>query len=301
MFEIVIKTILPIFLLIALGAFAKARGIFKPEDEKVFSSYIYYFSLPALFLINLAETKFTFETLRFIGAAVSPVLLVLLLFLFVGFIFRLKNKTTTLLISSSLFGSTAFFGVPFVIFAFNNLLEERLAVLTAAVISAVAVVIVTLTLEIYSGQGGGAKKFLKNPLLLSIFLGIIVSLSGFELPVYLASALHMLGKTTATVAIFMLGIFLWGREYKNLFKAGLLSLFRMILMPAVALLVVGLFNLHDVEAKMIVLMHAMPLAISMIVLSNRYGFEEETIASEILITSLLSVVYLNVWLWFLRA
>ena len=68
-----------------------------------------------------------------------------------------------------------------------------------------------------------------------------------------------------------------------------------------ALLVVGLFNLHDVEAKMIVLMHAMPLAISMIVLSNRYGFEEETIASEILITSLLSVVYLNVWLWFLRA
>jgi len=300
MFEIVIKTILPIFLLIALGAFAKARGIFKSGDEKVFSSYIYYFSLPALFLINLSETKFTIETIRFVGAAISPIFIVLLIFLAIGLVFRLKNRTTALFISSSLFGSTAFFGVPFVIFAFNNLLEERLAVLTAAVISAVAVVIVTLTLEIYSGQGGGAKKFLKNPLLLSIFLGIIVSLSGFELPVYFASALHMLGKTTATVAIFMLGIFLWGRTYKNIFKAGLLSLLRIILMPTVALLVVGLFNLHGAEAKMIVLMHAMPLAVSMIVLSNRYKFEEETIASEILITSLLSVIYLNVWLWFLN-
>jgi len=299
MLEIVIKTILPIFLLIAMGAFAKARGIFKAGDEKVFSSYIYYFSLPALFLINLAETKFTIETWRFVGAAVSPVLLVLLLFLFVGLIFRLKNSTTTLLLSSSLFGSTAFFGVPFVIFAFNNLLEERLAVLTAAAISAFAVVIVTLALEIYSGKGGGARKFLKNPLLLSILLGVILSLSGLNIPVYLSLALHMLGKTTATVAIFMLGIFLWGRTYGNLFKAALLSLLRILLMPAVALLIVGFFDLHGAEAKMIVLMHAMPLAISMIVLSNRYDFEEETIASEILITSLLSVIYLNVWLWFL--
>ena len=40
--------------------------------------------------------------------------------------------------------------------------------------------------------------------------------------------LHMLGKTTATVAIFMLGVFLYGRKYKNMFKAFRLSLLRIV-------------------------------------------------------------------------
>jgi predicted permease len=40
----------------------------------------------------------------------------------------------------------------------------------------------------------------------------------------------------------------------------------------------------------------MPIAISMIVLSERYDFQKETIASLLLLSSLSAGIYLNVWL-----
>jgi len=43
-------------------------------------------------------------------------------------------------------------------------------------------------------------------------------------------------------------------------------------------------------------MHGMPVAISMIVLSERYDFYKETFASLILISSLGAGLYLNLWL-----
>ena len=53
------------------------------------------------------------------------------------------------------------------------------------------------------------------------------------------------------------------------------------------------------ESTIIILMNAMPMAISMIVLSNRYKFYEDTIASIILISSLGAIAYLNIWLFIL--
>jgi len=46
-------------------------------------------------------------------------------------------------------------------------------------------------------------------------------------------------------------------------------------------------------------MHGMPVAISMIILSERYNFYKDTIASLILISSLGAGLYLNLWLFLL--
>jgi predicted permease len=70
----------------------------------------------------------------------------------------------------------------------------------------------------------------------------------------------------------------------------------MLLLPVVALLITMFFDLPSVERSALVLMHGMPVAISMIILSERYDFYKETIASLILVSSLGAGVYLNLWL-----
>ncbi len=106
----------------------------------------------------------------------------------------------------------------------------------------------------------------------------------------------MLGNTTATVAVFLLGVFLYGRRYTKFVRALELSLFRMAFLPTIAFVVTLLFNLSSLKSTILVLMHAMPVAISMIVLSERYNFHKETIASLILISSISAGFYLNLWL-----
>jgi hypothetical protein len=302
--NIAVQTIVPILLLMALGFFSRKMRILKSGDERVLNAYVYYFALPALFFIDLAEANLTYNDLGFVFAGITPVILVVAIYTFFYLIFRFSKNTLYLLILSTVFGSYAFFGIPFIIFAFPTGEAEHLAAISASSISVISVTISITVLELYKlekstiwqGVKRVAKRLSKNPLIISIVSGILLSLSGLEIPSYISTPLHMLGSTTAAVAIFLLGVFLYGRKYTNKARAFKLSMLRIIFLPTLAFLITSVFNLPDLEKTTLVLMHAMPIAISMIVLSERYDFHKETIASLILISSIGAAIYLNLWL-----
>jgi len=304
--DIFVRTIVPILLLIGAGSLSRKMKFLKAGDERILSAYVYYFALPALFFVNMVETDFTEEgTLRFMLAGIIPVLMVLAIYLFLHITFRFPKKTFYLLTLSTVFGSLAFFGIPFITFAFPPPMNgEHLAALAAAAISPVSVTVSITMLELYSleeptiwtGLKRVLKKLSRNPLILSIASGVALSLLRLEIPAPISTSLHMLGGTTSTVAIFMLGVFLYGRKYTNLARAFGLSMLRMVFLPLVAFLTTMTLGLPNTETSTLVLMHAMPVAISMIVLSERYDFQKETVASLILISSLGAGLYLNLWL-----
>ncbi len=304
--NVFVRTIVPILLLMGAGFFSRKMKFLEAGDERVFSAYVYYFALPALFFVNMVETDFLEEgTLRFMLAGVIPVLVVLAIYSFLHLTLRFPKKTLYLLTLSTVFGSLAFFGIPFITFAFPPPMEgEHLAALAAASISPVSVTVSITMLEFYSleeptiwtGLKRVLKKLSRNPLILSIASGVVLSLLQLEIPAPISTSLHMLGGTTSTVAIFMLGIFLYGRKYTNLARAFGLSMLRMVFLPLVALLTTMILGLPNTETSTLVLIHAMPVAISMIVLSERYNFHKETVASLILISSLGAGLYLNLWL-----
>jgi predicted permease len=261
--DALIGTAVPILLLMGIGFLSRKLGILKQGDERVLSAYVYFFALPALFLVDLAETSFGAETL-----------------------------------------SLAFFGIPFVTFAFPSEQTEHLATLAAATIGIVAIAVSITMLEFYrlreSAKREGLKqvavRLAKNPLIISIVVGILISVVGVEIPSPVSTFLHMMGGTTSAVAVFMLGAFLYGKKYENLTVAFGLSLLRIVFLPVVALATLALFRLPSMNQSLLVLMHAMPVAVSLSVLSERYDFHRETVASLTLISSLGAIVYLNIWL-----
>lgn len=305
--ELISRTVVPLFLLIALGFAARRLSILQAGDERVLNAYVYYFALPALFTIDLAETTFTSRNLTFVAAGLLPVVVIFVLYLIAYRVFRLSRDTFFLLVLTTVFGSLGFFGIPFVMFAFPGREGEYLASLSASTISAFSVAIAIGVLELYRLKDATVGEALvhvgqrlsRNPLILSIGVGVLFSVSGVPVPAPLSRSLHMLGSTTATVAVFLLGVFLFGRTYRNIALAMQLSLLRMVVLPLVALLVVRLLDLRGLERTTVVLMHSMPIAISMIILSERYDFHRETITSLVLVSSLAAGIYLNIWLMIL--
>jgi len=306
--NVIVQTIMPIFLLMGTGFLSRKLGVLKSGDERVLNAYVYYFALPSLFLVNLAEIELTQEASMVIIAGIVPIFVALTTHLGLYIVFRFSRETLYLLILSTIFGSLAFFGIPFVTFAFPTARAERLATLSAAFIAVVSVTISITILELYKLERSTVReafkrvgqRFSRNPLIISILLGVLLSVFRLEIPLPISVSLHMLGSSTSTVAIFMLGVFLYGRKYVELSEALKLSLLRILLMPTVALVVTNLLELPSLESSILVLMHGMPVAISMIVLSERYDFYKETIASLILISSLGAALYLNLWLLILR-
>ena len=154
-------------------------------------------------------------------------------------------------------------------FAFPTLEGENLAVLSAISISVVSIIIVMTVLELYKFENSktsdalktSLKRLSKNPLIVSIVLGFVTSLCGLRIPAPFSSTLHMLGRTTTPVAIFMLGVFLYGRNYKNIGRAFKLSLLRMVFLPSIAYLTTNLFKVSNAERGVVILMHSMPISV----------------------------------------
>jgi predicted permease len=240
-------------------------------------------------------------------AGILPVFGVLLLYLLSYLIFRPSRDTLYLWIVSSVFGSVAFYGVPLISFTFPTSQGERLALLAVASIAPVSVATCLMVLELYKLRTAtlaeGLKpvllNFSKNPLILSILIGFFLGLTRTKIPFPLLSPIRMIGNTTSAAAIFMLGVFLYGRKYASLFRAFKLSLMRIILFPCLAWLVTKLLGLPDLESTILILMHGTPVAVSVIVLSERYDFYKETIASLILVSSLGGGVFSTLWLFLL--
>ena len=88
MSDALIGTAVPILLLMSIGFLSRKFGVLKRGDERVFSSYVYFFALPALFIVDLAETTFEAETLTFIFAGIIPVFIVVTVFGLLHVIFR---------------------------------------------------------------------------------------------------------------------------------------------------------------------------------------------------------------------
>jgi predicted permease len=301
--NIVLRTGLPIFLLIGLGYLSKKIKILRAGDERILSAYVYYFALPALFIVDLSIIKIEAADVQFVIAGIAPIFVIIAVYLTLYYLLNFSKQTLYILIVSTVFGSLAFFGLPFVMFAFPGE-GEYLATLSVSSISVVSVSTSIIVLEFYKLEGCSlghtlktvSKKLSKNPLILSILIGWLLSLSGVKLPEFISIPLHMLGSTTATVAIFMLGAFLYGRKYSNIFYAFKLSMLRIIVLPIVALLIATQFNISGVPLAILIIMHSVPVAVSMIVLSERYNFYKEVVASLILISSLGAPIYLNLWI-----
>ena len=220
--NVAVRTIVPILLLIGTGLLSRRMRISKAGDERVFSAYVYYFALPSLFFINMTEANFTSETLIFTIAGVSPLFVMLMIYSFLYLIFRFSRNIFYLLTVSTVFGSLAFFGIPFITFAFPAD-GERLATLAAAFIAIVGVTTSLIILELYElekstkieGIKKIAKRLSRNPLMISILSGLFLSLVGIEIPAPISDSLHMLGSTISIVAMFMLGVSIRATVYED--------------------------------------------------------------------------------------
>jgi len=302
--SVILRTLVPILLLVAAGFCSRKWGLLKKGDQRVLSAYIYYFALPALLLVNMADIRITMDTLKFILSAILPPFVILSILLIVFLVFRFSVQTLYLLIVCSVFGSHSFFGLPFVMFAFDTPESERLGVLSSSFIAIVCVSLTITVLEMYKLKDSDiiqgfkivVKKLSTNPLILSIVMGLLFSILRIRIPLPLARPLHMLGSSAATVAIFQLGVSLYGRSYKNLKTAFYLSLIRVVVLPFIAIASVAVFHLGKLEGSILILMHATPMALATIVLSERYKFYQDVIPSLMLISSLVAPINMNIWL-----
>lgn len=300
--DIALRTISPFLILMGLGFVSRMKNFLKEGDDMAFNTFIYYFALPSFLVSSLSAADFTKLGLGFVAACLAPIVFAIILFYVLRILLKLSRGFFTLLVVCTVFGNLFFYGIPFVVFGFPEAIS--LATVSASFISILAIPSSIAFLELYSVQEDGWRKrlkkaavnVLKNPVIFSVFLGLFLSVSKIGIPGFILNSLNLIGSTTVPLAIFLLGTFFYGRRFDRLADGFMLSLLRMAFLPTTALLTAELVGLSAMEKTMVVIMHGTPLATPMIVFSERYNFYRDTIASLLLVSSVLGGIYLNIWL-----
>jgi malonate transporter and related proteins len=291
----VAQTIIPIFLLILLGLALRRwfglREDFWPQMDRL----IYFVLFPALLFNTLAHFKIDF------GAA-TPMLIVATLFMCAGialgyvakYLFHAPAKVYSATSQSS-FRFNSYVGLAI---AGGLHGQEGLAAigLLMGFMVPLANVASVLMLARHS-ESHWLKEILLNPLIIATAGGITFSLAGITLPTLLSATLGLLSQASLPMGLIAVGagLRLQGlHNYPGTLWYGVAV--KLLVLPAIAWGLSVAFGLSGVYFNTVVLMAALPVSTVAYVLAKRMGGDGDTIAAQVMLSTLLSALTLPLWL-----
>jgi malonate transporter len=289
------QTIIPIFLLILLGVAMRRwfgmREDFWPQLDRLIYNVFY----PALLFNTLAHFEIDF------GSA-TPMLIVAMLFMCAGIALGLAAKylvTAPPKVYSATFQSS---------FRFNSYVglaiagglhgHEGLAAigLLMGFMVPLANVASVLMLARHS-ESHWLREILLNPLIIATAGGIVFSLAGISLPQMLNTTLGLLSQASLPMGLIAVGA---GLRMQGLHSHPSTLWYgvavKLLALPAIAWGLATVFGLSGVYFHIPVLMAALPVSTMAYVLAKRMGGDGDTIAAQVMLSTLLSALTLPLWL-----
>lgn len=309
--QAILNVALPIFGVILTGYLAGKWRILGGEATAALNAFVSYFALPILFFGTLARTP--------VKAVLDPAMmagfgLVVLATFAVGMLStRLAVRGGLAKMSlqgiAASWGNVGYMGVPLCLAAFGEqgLPPAMLTVIVTAVISMVFGVML-IELEVAAGHGpivtffNAAWNVARNPLPVSIAVGIAYSGLALPLPTPVEKWIDLLGSAAAPCALFAIGLFLSDKSVRSgLAEAGLATLIKLLLQPLLAACLLPFFvDLKSVPGQVALLMAALPTAANAFVLARQFDIQVEQNTASVLLSTAFSVVTVSALLVWLR-
>ena len=297
MISILLKT-LPFFALIGVGYLAGRSRMFPQEGVAWLTKFVFYFALSAMlfrFAANLSLADIFDPT--FVMAYLSASLVLYLLVLGVATIRGRGIEEAAMEAQCAQSGNTGFLGVPMLVV----LLGPAAAGPVLMVLTVDMVVFSSLFTLIITGARGGALGWhtlkslalgwLKNPMVVSIVLGLIWSAWALPVPGPVNEFLSLLGGAATPGALFAIGASLAGRGAERLGVASWLSFAKLILHPLlVAIAALWLFPVEREAAGVMIAAASLPVAGNVYILAQHYGVAPQRVSTAILISTAASIV-----------
>jgi predicted permease len=275
----------PVFLL-TLAGFVWARK--KLSFDLAFVTRLSInFSLPCLIFSVLVKVEIEPNVFHNIAMASFVSYATLGVVMWLGL--RVSGLSIRAYLAPGVFANTGNIGLPVALLAYG---QEGLAY--SIVIFAV-MAILSFTVGIYMVSGAGKlTEGLKQPLVYASVLGGLFTLKGWEIPAWLLNSLDLAGQIAIPLMLLTLGVSIAKLTVGEVGRAVILSIAKLVLCTAVALLVVQIFDLTDTVRGVLVLQLIMPVAVTSYLLAERYRAEPDKVAGTVVISTLISIVTIPV-------
>lgn len=304
-FFLAAKSILPLFLIILTGiGMVRIKAVHRGWVD-VLNKYALWIGLPSLIFAALARLDFRFSEYAGLIVSNSVYLVGCTLLAFpVSALFKTSLKTKRTLFLLLAYGNVSYLGIPLISSALGS---EALgsAILLSAVypfwMFTLAIVLIELTGQEKLHILLILKKLGTNPLLVSVFLGILAS--WFKIPVQstVMKTLDLFGQSITAVVLFSLGIFLGSQQigsHKEWWPVFGLSIVIMIILPGLFYFMAKESGMTYIQFRTSILDAAMPMGLTAYAMTEQYQLNALLTGRLVILSTLLAAFVLPIWIVF---
>lgn len=282
MLERILLIVLPLFAVVAVGFLYARRH--RPDMGAATALNMDVF-VPALVFSALASKDA--DLAAYGPLALAGLLLVLGSGLLAWPIARAAGVAVRTFVPPMMFVNSGNMGIPLLVLAFGE--------------QAMAAAVVLFLIENFLHFSLGIRLLdrqahllgvLRTPVMLACLAGLVINVSGPDLPQVIALPVNMLGQVAIPLMLFTLGVRLIDVDLSD-WRVGLLgSLARPAVGVALAWLIAASLRLPTEQAQILIVFAALPPAVLNYVFAERYGQEPERVASIVLLGNAAALITL---------
>ncbi|MDN5786682.1 AEC family transporter [Pseudorhodobacter sp.] len=301
MLAILFKT-LPFFALIGLGYGAGRVRFFTPDATAWLTKFVFYFALSAMlfgFASNLSVAEIWDG--RFVAAYLTGCCAVYAIALGVARWRGVSAQEAAVEAQCAIIGNTGFLGVPMLVMLMGSQAAGPILMVLAIdliVFSSAITLIITgaregrMSSRVFRALGMG---LLKNPMIVSMALGLIWSGTGIPVPGPVNEFMVLLGAAATPGALFAIGASLATKSAERLGVAVWLSFCKLVLHPAaVAIAALLMFDVARFPASVMIAAAALPVAGNVYILAQHFGVAPQRVSASILISTAVSILTVTI-------
>lgn len=297
MLEIFLKT-LPFFALIAVGFAAGKTRFFTEEATAYLTKFVFYFALSAMiFRFSANLTLGELVNFQFMMAYLSATGVVYVLATFVALIRKKPLTEAAIEAQCAVIGNVGFLGIPMLALLMGEAAVGHVMMILAVdliVFGSLVVMIIVgsrdgrMSLAILRTLGIG---LVKNPMIVSIVLGLSWSASGVPIPNPLNEFVMILGNAATPGALFAIGASLASKSAERVEVAAWLSFCKLVLHPfAIAIAALYVFDVDPYAAAVMIAAASLPVAGNIYMIAQHYGVAPQRVSASILISTAVSIL-----------
>lgn len=310
----VLNTTSTLFITILLGLLVGRTGIFKRGDDLLLINYVFYISLPLNLFLSCMNAKLSIFNLNYLSSYCIATTLVLC---FTWYISKLLFKLKPIECHVTGLSATQVDGAYFTMPLFNLLFKSTaLAVPLILIQNVLFFTLGLILIQINSEKNTSTSNYLlfaisrigkvllHNPVISMSMLGIIFNVLHIKPYAPIIHSMKFIGDTSSAVALFSLGLtcsfYLKEiRQASNLIKLATMCFIKLMIYPAIALLIGYYYGLSHELLIALVLLIGSPAATHTYIIANKYQVDTSISTFNVVITTILSFITINLWIYLL--
>jgi malate permease and related proteins len=300
----IFSTIIPIFIIIFLGLFAKQKGFITQDFLHQGNRLVYYIAIPAMIFSSISKAALrTQMNFAVILVTLSSLVVIAAVALGITRFLKMPRPSKGSFIQCSFHGNLGYIGLAVAFYYLGDSGFVKAAIISGFIMI-LQNIIAVIVLQYHSSKNKDRpkmfdtmKKTMANPVILSALSGILFSLFNVPMPLIIDRALDILTGMALPLALLIIGASLSFEKLKpRFFNVLIASFLKVIVAPAIGLVLFKVLSIAPTDYLPGLILLSSPTATLSYIMAKEIGGDPDFAVAAISICTIISSFTYGLWL-----